>query len=278
MANDLDPRMSPAERFGRELARCRKEKGLSQRRLADHLDCSPSLVGHIETGSRNPQLDLAEACDRFFGLPDTEYFVRLCRRIHQSPYGPGWFLRWLEEIEPNAVTLRTWDPLLVPGLLQTEDYARAVFRGHLATPAPEVEEQAAARMERQLILNRDNPPALWVLLDEWVLRRSIGGPQIMADQLRYLATAADRHNVTVQIVPADNPCTDGLMSSFVIGELLDAPTTVSVESAGKGEVSAEHELVSLIWGRYDRLRADADRPGESLDMIKEAAEQWTAKT
>ncbi|MEW1841934.1 helix-turn-helix transcriptional regulator [Nonomuraea angiospora] len=278
MANDLDPRMSPAERFGRELARCRKGQGLSQRRLADRLRCSPSLVGHIETGSRNPQLDFAQACDEFFDLPDKEYFVRLYRRIHQSPSGPGWYVRWLEEIEPNAVTLRTWDPLLIPGLLQTEDYARAVFRGHLASTESEVEEQVAARMQRQLILTRDNSPALWVLIDEWGLRRSIGGAQVMADQLTRLATLAIRHNVTVQIVPADNPCTDGLMSGFVIAELSDAPTTVSVDSAGKGEVSAEHELVALIWGRYDRLRAEAYRPGESLEMIKEAAEQWSRKT
>ncbi|MFI7449285.1 Scr1 family TA system antitoxin-like transcriptional regulator [Nonomuraea sp. NPDC049714] len=122
------PACRPPSSFGRELARCRKERGLSQRRLADHLSCSPSLVGHIETGSRNPQLDFAEACDQFFNLPEKDYFARMCRRIHQSPSGPGWYLRWLEEIEPNAVTLRTWDPLLVPGLLQTEHYARAVFR------------------------------------------------------------------------------------------------------------------------------------------------------
>ncbi|YCK33032.1 helix-turn-helix domain-containing protein [Actinomadura sp. ATCC 39365] len=278
MANDLDPRISPAERFGRELARCRKERGLSQRRLADHVGCSPSLVGHIETGSRNPQLDFAQACDQLFALPDKDYFVRLCRRIHQSPSGPGWFLRWLEEIEPSAATLRTWDPLLIPGLLQTEDYARAIFRGHRAILEAEVEEQVAARMQRQLILTRNSPPTLWVLLDEWVLRRSIGDPRVMADQLTHLAAVATNHNVTVQIVPADSPCTDGLMSGFVIAELADAPTTVSVESAGRGEVSAEHELVSLIWGRYDRLRAEAYRPGESLDKIKDAADQWSLRT
>ncbi|MET8863411.1 helix-turn-helix transcriptional regulator [Nonomuraea sp. NPDC004580] len=277
MANNLDPRLSPAERFGRELARCRKEKGLSQRRLAERLRCSPSLVGHIETGSRNPQLDFAEVCDQIFELPEKDYFVRLCRRIHQFPSGPGWYLRWLEEIEPSAVTLRTWDPLLVPGLLQTHDYARAVFRGHMAMPEPEVEEQVAARMERQAILARESPPTLWVLIDEGILERPIGGPDIMVGQLAHLATVALRHNVTVQIVPIDNPCTDGLMSSFVIAELPTSPTTVSVDSAGKGEVSAEHDLVSLIWGRYDRLRAEAYRPGESLAMMKKAADRWSAK-
>ncbi|MEV6984356.1 helix-turn-helix transcriptional regulator [Sphaerisporangium sp. NPDC051017] len=275
---DLDPRMSPAQRFGRELVRCRKEKGLSQARLAERLGCSPSLIGHIETGNRKPQLDFAEGCDRAFGLSESKRFVRLYRQVAESPSGPEWFLRWQEEIEPRAVTLRTWDPLLIPGLLQTEEYARAVFRGHLATSEREVEEQVRARMQRSLILDRDDPPVLWVLIDEWVLRRPIGRPEIMREQFAHLAAIASRRHVTVQFVPFDNPCTDGLMSGFAIAEMADAPTTVSVESAGTGEVSADAEVVSVIVGRYDTIRAQAYRPGESLELIKEAVGLWTQST
>ncbi|MFC4586222.1 helix-turn-helix domain-containing protein [Sphaerisporangium corydalis] len=275
--NDLDARLTPVQRFGRELARCRREKGLSQARLAERLGCSPSLIGHIETGTRRPQLDFAEGCDRVFEPPDAHRFARLCRRISESPSGPEWFLRWQEEIEPQATTLRTWDPLLVPGLLQTEAYARAVFRGHLATTEQEVEEQVRSRMRRSLILDKDEPPALWVLLDEWVLQRFIGGPQIMCEQLTHLASVATRRNVTLQLAPYDSPSTDGLMSGFAIAELANAPTTVSIESAGTGEVSAEHELVSVILGRYDTIRAEAYRPGESIEKIKEAVAQWTQR-
>ncbi|WP_424534830.1 helix-turn-helix domain-containing protein [Sphaerisporangium viridialbum] len=278
MVDDGGARLSPVERFGRELARCRREKGWSQARLAERLGCSPSLIGHIETGSRNPQLDFAEGCDRAFDLSESHRFVRLCRRISDSPSGPQWFLRWQEEIEPNATALRTWDPLLVPGLLQTEAYARAVFRGHLATPEHKVEEQVRARMQRSLILEGGDPPALWVLLDELVLSRPIGGPEVMREQLDHLVTVASHHNVTVQLVPFDSPCTDGLLSGFTIAELPDGPTTVVVDSAGKGEVSADHELVSLILGRYDRLRTEAYRPGESLEKIKGAIHQWTQQT
>jgi transcriptional regulator with XRE-family HTH domain len=278
MAKALDARMSPGERFGRELARYRKESGLSQARLAERLGCSPSLVGHIETGSRTPQLDFAETCDRIFELSDSRHFVRLCRRITESPSGPQWFIRWVEEIEPQAIALRTWDPLLIPGLLQTEAYARAVFRGHLATSEREVENRVNARMQRRLILDRDDPPALWVLLDECVLGRPIGGPEVMREQLSHLADVASLRHVTVQLVPYDTPCTDGLMSGFAIAELADAPTAVSVESAATGEVSADHEVVSVILGRYDRIRAEAYRPGESVEKIKEAVAQWTQKT
>ncbi|WP_214109310.1 helix-turn-helix domain-containing protein [Acrocarpospora catenulata] len=278
MENDRETGLSAAARFGRELARHRRERGLTQRSLAAHIGCSPSLVGHIETGSRNPQLDLAEACDRFFALPEPEYFTRLCRRIHYSPTGPGWFLRWREEIEPSAVTLRTWDPLLVPGLLQTKAYARAVFLGHFSTPESEIQEQVAARMERQRIFSRENPPELYALMDEWVLKRPIGGKSVMYEQFRHLANAARNRRIMIQIVPYDTACTDGLTSSFVIAELAEAPTTVSIESAGRGEVSADNEVVSLILDRYDKLRTEAYRVGESLAMIEEAAEQWHPRT
>ncbi|WP_084517845.1 helix-turn-helix domain-containing protein [Microtetraspora niveoalba] len=274
MANDLDPRLTPTQRFGRELARARKEAGLSQERLGMRLGVSGSLVGHIEIGNRNPKPDLAARCDEVFGTGD--FFARLCRNI-TSPSAPHWFLRWSEEIEPRARVLRSWDPLLIPGLLQTEDYARAVFRGGLATSDRAVEEQVDARMTRQIILDRDHPPALWFLLDEWVLRRPIGGPSVMHGQLDRLATVACRQNVKVQIVPHNAPCTISLTSGFALAELPDAPTTVSIESSGAGEVSAEHELVSLMWNTYDRIRAEALRPGQSLEMIKEARDQWKTK-
>ncbi len=275
MANDLDPRLTPVQRFGRELARVRKEAALSQERLGARLGVSGSLVGHIEIGNRTPKPDLAARCDEVFGTGD--YFARLCRNITSSS-APHWFLRWSDEIEPRARVLRTWDPMLVPGLLQTETYVRAIFRGGLATSEREIEEQVDARMSRQIILDRENPPALWALLDEWVLRRPIGGPQVMCDQLDHLMTVAGRQNVKVQLVPHDAPCTIGLTSGFALAELPDAPTAVSVESAGAGEVSAEHELVALIWGTYDRIRAEAYRPGQSLEMIKEARDQWKSKT
>ncbi len=178
----------------------------------------------------------------------------------------------------RARVLRTWDPMLVPGLLQIENYVRAIFRGGLATSDREIEEQVDARISRQIILDRENPPILWALLDEWVLRRPIGGPQVMCEQLDHLMTVAGRQNVKVQLVPHDAPCTIGLTSGFALAELPDAPTAVSVESAGAGEVSAEHELVTLIWGTYDRIRAEAYRPGQSLEMIKEARDQWKSKT
>ncbi|WP_343948097.1 helix-turn-helix transcriptional regulator [Nonomuraea longicatena] len=262
------------QRFGRELARVRRDAGLSQKRLAAKLGVSGSLVGHIEIGDRNPKPDLAARCDDVFGSGDR--FARLCRAI-DSPVGPGWYIQWVDEIEPNAKVLRSWDPMLIPGLLQTESYARAIFQGDLSAPNQEIEEHVQARMQRKMILDRGELEA-WFLLDEWVVRRPIGSNQIMADQLEHLVEFAERRNVTIQLVPVDSPCTGGLMSAFTIAELPDGPAVVSVDSAAKAEVSADPDLVSRSWIRYDKLRSEAYRPGETLKMIKEAIGQWMHKT
>ncbi|RBQ17087.1 XRE family transcriptional regulator [Spongiactinospora rosea] len=213
MAQQVGVTETPAQIFGRELRRLRKKAGLTQTRVARSYGCSGSLISGIERAIRVPQLDFAEAMDRLFGLTDTHFFERLADRIHRPIGGPHWYARWAEEIEPVAVVLRTWDPLLIPGLLQTAEYAKALFRGRLA-PEEEVEQLTAARMRRQEILNRPNPPTLSVILDEWVLRRPIGGPVVMAEQLAHLLELAQRRNVTIQLVPYDTWCSDGLLSSF----------------------------------------------------------------
>jgi len=275
MANNLDPRLAPVQRFGRELARIRREAGITQARLGSRLGVSASLVAHFEKGDRTPKADFAAGCDEVFGTADL--FARLCRNI-TAPTGPGWYIRWTDEIEPRARALRSWDPLLIPGLLQTEQYSRAVFRGGLADSEQEIEDAVSARQRRQTILGKVNPPSLWVLLDEGVLRRDIGGAETMYQQLDHLSTIAERQHVRVQLVPQNTPCTAGLASGFIIAELPDAPTVVSVESAGQGEVSADHSFVSMIWNRYDRIRAEAYRSSQSLGMIEEAREQWKSET
>jgi transcriptional regulator with XRE-family HTH domain len=276
MTNDLDPRLTPTQRFGRELSRIRRARGLSQSALAARLGISKSLVGHIEIGDRTPREDLARRCDEVFGSDD--FFKRLCRSI-DAPMGPGWYIRWSSEIEPHARALRSWDPLLIPGLLQIEDYVRALLRGGLVDSTErEVEDGVDARMRRQIVFAGERPPSLWVLLDEGVLYRLIGTAETMMKQLDHVLTMAGRPNVNVQVIPRDTPCTAGLASGFIIAEMPDAPTVVSVESAGEGEVSADHDFVLMIWGAYDKLRAEALSSTQSLDKIKEAREQWKLRT
>lgn len=275
MANDLDPRLTPAQRFGRELARMRKSAGLSQVALSKHLGCSASLIAHIEIAARNPTADFAKRCDAFFGTEDR--FARLQRDIASPVTGPSWYLRWSTEIEPRARVLRSWDPLLIPGLLQTEGYARALFSGGLAKSAEKVEAKVITRMRRQVILEGDDPPTLWVLLDEGVLHRRIGAPEVMCDQLEHLLCMSERPNITVQIVPQETQCTVGYSSGFILAELPDSPTVVSVESLERGVVSADHDFVCHVWDRYDKLRSEACRAPESLGIIKKARDHWKSR-
>jgi transcriptional regulator with XRE-family HTH domain len=269
-------RLSPLERFGAELRAYRKDSGLSQARIGERLGCSQDLISQIELAKRCPSRGHAERLDQIFGLSEKKYFIGLYRRIAYPTGGPQWFLRWAEEIEPKAAVLRGWDPLLVPGLLQVQSYARYVFQRAPMISAAQVEERVTNRMQRKTIFDRSDPPALWVLLDEGVLHRPVGGPAVMCEQLNYLLGMAGQPNITIQIVPIAAACTPGLMSAFALAEQLPGvePDTVYVESAAEGLVTADEAIVNQIRSRYDSIRADAFHQGASLMMIKDAHEQW----
>ncbi|MCG5216975.1 helix-turn-helix domain-containing protein [Streptosporangium sp. KLBMP 9127] len=272
MAETTGRARTPIERFGAELLKYRKDAGLSQTRLGDRLLRSASLVSGIERGIRTPQPDFAEAVDQTFGLTD-RHFARLAERIHQSPGGPRWYARWVEEIEPAATVLRSWDPLLVPGLLQTEAYARAVFSQAPRITPQGVEERVQARLLRQHILERRDPPCFMVLIDAGVLRRKVGGAEVMRDQLDYLINVASRPAMSLQVV--DPECLTGLMGPFMIAELPDAPDTVHIESSAEGRISTDSDTVSSLWRRYDAIRSWAYPDRASLEMIKEVRQEWT---
>ncbi|GGL20507.1 hypothetical protein Sme01_55330 [Sphaerisporangium melleum] len=149
---------SPRTRFGAEMRRLREAAQLSQAAVAARLGCTQTQVSRLEAGTRTPSKSDAERLDRLFGREGGSYFAGLHRRIVARPGGPIWFEGWAEEIEPTALVLRSWDPLLIPGLLQTEAYARQLFsRGPRAVPE-DVERQVEARMRRREILDKKEPP------------------------------------------------------------------------------------------------------------------------
>ncbi|GGK88943.1 transcriptional regulator [Sphaerisporangium melleum] len=266
----LDPNTGPRAFFGSELRRCRKRIGLSQPQLGERTTCSPDMIGKIERGERPPSPEFVQKCDEIFGLDG--HFHRLYQFMLQTP-GPAWFTRWLEEIEPQATVLRTWDPLLIPGLLQTEDYARCVFRGAPGITPEEVEERLQIRMRRKALLEREPPPMMWILIDEYVLQRPVADPETMTGQVRYLVEVAQRPHVTVQLVAAS--CVTGMMSAFMIAQLSDGrPDVVNVESSAEGRITADHEVVAQIWSRYDTIRASAYPEHLSRQMIEEAIPVW----
>jgi transcriptional regulator with XRE-family HTH domain len=190
--------------FGAELRHYRTNAGMSQEQLGARVYCSGDLIGKVENGQRAPTEEFTAACDAVVELATGGALGRLRELLKgylkQRAY-PGWFVRWPDK-EASAKTLRWFEPLVVPGLLQTEDYARAIFRTRVGATGDEISEMVAARMERQAILECDTPPMLWVVVDEGVLRRPVGGKHVMREQLNSLMAAARRPNIVVQVIPA----------------------------------------------------------------------------
>jgi hypothetical protein len=270
---ELNPEASPLAKFGFEL-RCRRMAArLTQRQLANNILFSTSMVGMVERAARKPERVFAERCDQALGLDGTltELWAMVDR---ERQWAPWWFREWLD-VEQEATVLRSWDPLLIPGILQTEAYARQVLSGEPGTTPEQVEQRLAARTQRKAILSRDKPPLVWAVIDEGVLHRLVGSSDIMRDQLEYLAMAAHHPRLKIQIVPFAALSTCGLMSPFTVAELPGSRTIVHVESSALGQVSGSPDIVEMIINRYDAIRADAHPKHVSLQMVEEAAGRWT---
>ena len=274
--SDLDPNASPLAFFGAELRRCREKAGLSQPRLSELTSYGTSMISKIERGERPSSEEFAHECDQLFGLDG--HFDRLYQFMRQTS-SPSWFIRWLEEIEPRVKLLRDWQPLLIPGLLQTEAYARHIFSREPRITAGEIEERVKTRMLRKSILQREDPPTLWILIDEGVLHRPIGGREVMRDQMEYLLEVATSSCATIQIVPHSAESTVGLSGAFILAELPGGqPNAAYIEHPTGGEVTVDQEYVSSLWSRYDTIRGDAQPQYVSLRLIKDAAKRWTKES
>ncbi|MFG1876912.1 Scr1 family TA system antitoxin-like transcriptional regulator [Sphaerisporangium sp. NPDC049003] len=265
---------SPRARFGAEMRHLREAAQLSQAAVASRLGCTQTQVSRLEAATRTPSKSDAEKLDRLFDSEGGAYFATLRQRIIASAGGPIWFRGWAEEIEPHALVLRSWDPLLIPGLLQTESYARQLFSRGPRAATEEVEKQVEARMRRRKILDREDAPLLLVLVDAGVLRRRVGGPTVMSEQLGYLLETAERPSVTVQIVDPD--CLAGLAGAFMIAELPDnQPDTIHADSPVQGQITSDREFVISIWNRYEAVRAWAYPEQVSPKMIEDVRREWT---
>ncbi|MER5322102.1 helix-turn-helix domain-containing protein [Streptosporangium roseum] len=267
----FDPNVKPLVFFGTELSNRRRRAHLSQERLAEITQFSRSLLSFIERGERTPSRNFAQRCDD--ALEAGGELVRLWEHITRDA-SPQWFRGWLD-IEQKAHTLHTWQPLVVPGLLQTEEYARAVIRGEPGITEEQVERAVAARMERQEIFTRAAPPLLRAILDEGVLHRPIGGRAVMRRQLERLLEAIESPRIGVQVVPLARGVTTGILGGFVIAQLPGSTDTVYIDSATDGHVTNRPEDVEAIHSRYDTLRAEAQPQPVSITLIREAEKLWT---
>ncbi|MFI7707048.1 helix-turn-helix domain-containing protein [Nonomuraea sp. NPDC049480] len=271
--SELCPADSPTALFGFELRRHRKARGWSQLRLSKAVSYSVGTISMIETARRSPTEEFARLCDE--ALEAEGALMRLWPMVSHAS-APPWFRPWLD-VEATAEAIRTWEPLVVPGLLQTEDYARAVLSGDVGATSEQVEEHVIARMERQSILRRPKPPLLWIVIDEAVLHRPIGSPAVMSAQLARLIEAAQAPRITIQVLRLNAYSTTGLAGGFAIAQAHGVFDTAYVESAGiMSRVTERPEDVSVLTYRYEAIRSDALPQRESLDLIKETLQQWTS--
>ncbi|MFD0887242.1 helix-turn-helix domain-containing protein [Streptosporangium algeriense] len=266
-----DPSAKPLVILGAEMRQRRVRFGLTQDQVAEITQFSQSLVGFVERGERRPSRNFMERYDNAIRA-DGELVLLWERLTHAT--SPRWFRTWLD-VEQQAQSLHTWQPLVMPGLLQTEEYARLVIRGEPGITEEQVDKAVAARMKRQEIFARATPPLFRAILDEGVLYRPIGGKKVMRRQLARLVEAVESPRIGLQVVPMALGVTTGILGGFVIARLPGRADTVYIQSAAHGQVSDRPEDVELVHSRYDALRAEAQPQPVSIALIREAEKLWT---
>ncbi|GII65004.1 transcriptional regulator [Sphaerisporangium krabiense] len=271
---DIDPSESPRARFAYELRRHRLAARLTQKQLARRIGFSTSAVAMVETSKFRPSERFAELCDEAFGLDGV--VTRLYAEVWPPPPPvPAHFRAWAVE-ERRATALRFWAPMLVPGMLQTENYARRVLSRLPGATEQEVEQRLSARMLRQAVLSRDDGPVITALIDEGVLHRPVGGPAVMREQLTHLVAMMRHPRVTVQIVPYGAEALSGLNGAYSIAEMRGNPYMVRVESQPWGRTLSERGLIADLVKGFDAIRADAYPQHLSIVMIEETMRgEWT---
>ena len=268
MANiqSLDPTASPLDYYGWELRRQREAHGLRQGQLGDIIFCTGSLVGQIETTKKVPTRDFSERVDAALGTDGL--FSRLIGLVLRSQL-PTWFQPYAE-MEAKAAYISTYQAQLVYGLLQTEEYARAV----LATGKPEqLDSLLAARLERQRILDWEKPPLTLVVLDEAVLHRPVGGNDVMRRQLGHLLKFISHRWMRIQVLPLSSGEHPGLAGAFNILRFEDHPDVFYTEDMMSGHMTASPETIKEANLNYAHLQAAALSVKDSAALIARVMEE-----
>ncbi|MGI5470321.1 helix-turn-helix domain-containing protein [Streptomyces sp. CA-132043] len=267
----LDASESPRALYGAELRFKRERAGLTQAELGAPMFVSGSFIGQLESGARRMQTEYARRIDEIL---DTDgFFARNAEAAQRSRY-PEHFAD-AADFEALALSIREYAPLLVPGLLQTEEYARAVFRAvHPVAPEEVIDDLLSARLDRARILDNPTTPLFWAVLDENVLRRPVGGPAAMHAQLAHIAALMRRNRVIVQLLPYAEGAHAGLEGSLKLMTFADAPPVAYLQGLETGQMLDEPLRVERYGLAYDLVRAAALSPEASLVQIESAAKEF----
>jgi len=273
-ASAQDGPQNAVQMFALEMRAQREAAGLSQEQVAKLMGYSTSVVAKLETCRTVPSPQHAERADAALRAPGT--FKRLRAGIVNGAY-EAW-VRALLEMEERATLLRWWEPLVVPGLLQTEAYAREILRA--ARPGDsdaEIEQLVTARMARQEIWQREDPPPpmLFAVVGEAVLRQWVGDGEVMREQLARLLESAQSPRITVQVMPFGTGAHPGMLGPFLVASFADGPDAAYLDNALNGQVTERRKEVSRVGLLYDTLRSEALSPRASQDFIAKVMQEWT---
>jgi transcriptional regulator with XRE-family HTH domain len=263
--------LNDLQHFGNEVREARQGKGLTQKQLGKGAgNYSESYVSKVEAGALLCSEKFANGCDLVLG--SSGIFARLRERITKRDH-PAWF-QPRADLEREARSILEYSANLIPGLLQTAEYAEALTRAQ----HPEMsEEQLAARVNargrRREILTWVRPPKLWVVLHETTLLTRIGGDQLMTDQLTGVLADARAPRITVQVLPFAR--TPPVTEAFTLLAFSDRSAIAYADTAMSGQVTDEAEAVTRLDGIYDRLRAEALPPAESAALISTYLERYS---
>jgi transcriptional regulator with XRE-family HTH domain len=266
--------------------RLREAAGMTIEQAAGAAGISTSHLSRIERAQVGVRVPVVKALLATYGADaeTTGYLIEVAKEASQR----GWWHPYAGTIpegyatyigfEADAEQIWNFDASTLPGLLQTEEYARAMFqRGPLGLPDDEITRRVEVRMQRQAILIRPNPPKVWIVLDEAVIRRPVGGRATFAEQLMKVVELASLPHVDIQVMPFAVGAHPGTPGSFIVLRFADVadPAVVYIETLAGDLFPESQDDVSRAILTFDRLRALALGPDESVALIREAAKEIT---
>ena len=258
-------RMTGRGFFGRRLRIAREEQvpKMSRRILGEHVGMSMSAVAAWEEGRNIPDPETLAKIEKVVGTGGFLADIVECMVTGEKPQ--EFMGRWAH-VEAHATMILRFSFDVFPGLLQTEEYARAILRD---------DDKVALRMDRQKVMAKEHPPVLVALIDECVLHRNVGGPSVMRDQLNHLGEMAEREHVVIQVIKLSSPIGAQYTGSFSLANYNGESEVAYMDDAISGDVVEHSDEVSRLRRMFEIQRKHALSEEESIRLIREAAESWT---
>ncbi|MFF2022245.1 Scr1 family TA system antitoxin-like transcriptional regulator [Streptomyces sp. NPDC058171] len=268
----LNPDDGPVAAYGARLRSAREARSWTQEQLAEEMKCSSQHISALETARKPPTLHSARKADEAFGLLGTapESFERAYRDMKNGSLLEG-FPQYVRH-EARAEEIRLFEVGLIPGPLQTREYAAAIEAGHVrraAITSDQANERIEVLIERQAALSRVNPPLISVVLDESCIRRQVGRHEVMANQLRHLVEFASQPNTALQIAPYTMGELRPFNRSVNLLTLPDRAVISYLESQNQGYLDRESTSVMPLVRDYHQLQTEALSQAESVAMIEQ---------